>query len=303
MILKSKISEEKAISENLRKQLEEERAVRLRSLLLETRPEILWHIYSFLELKDALILRHFNNTTNDLYQYSFVMNYDTLNKRGLSELDDSWNFFLPMSKQTRALCNADSQNLRAVLRNESLDPDFICDFIENLVHFSTTDNAQAVSILLQDGRSHVSIDELEYMLKKDFTAMAAVLQHDERLKKDIQICAICSNNIGCYVCNVEGAKICRECFITGRENRSCAYCNTYLCPLCFELGNYSACENCQAMECFCPQCSNAVIIECARCNRQKCLSCIKEDGDVWFPLDDNKICPTCVTAVLMAGEN
>ena len=43
-------------------------------------------------------------------------------------------------------------------------------------------------------------DSLEKCLRKEFTAMAAVLQQDERVKKDIQMCRTCSNNIGCYYC-------------------------------------------------------------------------------------------------------
>ena len=46
-------------------------------LLLETLPEILRKVYSFLSLKEALILRRthrqFNEAANDLYQYSFIM--------------------------------------------------------------------------------------------------------------------------------------------------------------------------------------------------------------------------------------
>ena len=41
--------------------------------------------------------------------------------------------------------------------------------METLVDFSKTDNGQAVSILLQDGRCDASVDHLEKMSEKSFT--------------------------------------------------------------------------------------------------------------------------------------
>ena len=50
-----------------------------RSLLLRAQPEILWKVYSFLALKEALILRQvhckFNEESNDIYQYSVITSY------------------------------------------------------------------------------------------------------------------------------------------------------------------------------------------------------------------------------------
>ena len=66
-------------------------------------------------------------------------------------MDDS--IFDCLKKQRQALCNlVDNENLRALLRNESLNPGFMFSFIDDLVHHSKTDNGQAVSILLEDGR-------------------------------------------------------------------------------------------------------------------------------------------------------
>jgi hypothetical protein len=66
-----------------------------RSLLLETQPEILRKVYSFLMLKEALVLRQthrqFNYASNDLYQYSVLMDYDVMVNRGFNNdfIDDS----------------------------------------------------------------------------------------------------------------------------------------------------------------------------------------------------------------------
>jgi hypothetical protein len=57
------------------------------SLLLGAQPEILWKVYSFLSLKEALLLchqthrHHFNELSNDLYQYSLIMIEDTMKER------------------------------------------------------------------------------------------------------------------------------------------------------------------------------------------------------------------------------
>lgn len=174
------------------------------SLLLEMHPEILRKVYSFLELKEALFLRQtnrrFNNASRDIFQYrSFIMNDDALEKRGFVATDRI-RYTL---KQETLLCNLpDAENLRAVLRNETLDPDFVRRFMHYLVWYnSTTDNAQALTVLLEDERCKVNVDELEKVLRQGFSSMAAVLQQDERIKKDIQMCETCSNNIGCYKCS------------------------------------------------------------------------------------------------------
>jgi hypothetical protein len=50
---------------------------------------------------------------------------------------------------------------------------------------NTDDSGQAVSIVLEDERYEANVSHLETCLRKGFTAMAAVLEQDERVKKDI----------------------------------------------------------------------------------------------------------------------
>ena len=122
------------------------------SLLLETQPEILRKVYSFLRLKEALVLcrthRQFNEARNDIFQYSLIMCYD----------DKSVTELVAYKEHERLLCNLpDCQNLRAVLRNDTLAPFFVAGFIDSVVEWSSTDNGQAVSILLEDERCKVDI--------------------------------------------------------------------------------------------------------------------------------------------------
>ena len=92
-----------------------------RSLLLNTQPEILRKVYSFLSLKEALPLcqvhRQFNEAPNDIYQYSFIMQEGTLKNLGFDQ-----NYCTQyLMNQSRVLANPiDIENLRAVLRNETL---------------------------------------------------------------------------------------------------------------------------------------------------------------------------------------
>jgi hypothetical protein len=104
-------------------------------------------------------------------------------------------------QEEEELCNlVDNENLRAVLRNENLDFYMAECYVFDLVKHSKTDNGQAASILFEDGRCEFSIYELQESLRKGFTAMAVVLLHDERMKKDVQMFHPCSDGIGCYEC-------------------------------------------------------------------------------------------------------
>ena len=156
-----------------------------RSLLLDSQPEILRTVYSFLTLKEALPLRQvhrkFNNELcNDLYQYSFIVDSDALKERGFDR-NYRTNYLM---NQTQGLCNlVDNENLQAILRNETLPSGLARAFMHHFVEDSETDNGQAVSILLQDGRCNVRVEQLELALRKGFTSMAAVLQQDERVKE------------------------------------------------------------------------------------------------------------------------
>ena len=66
------------------------------SLLLGTQPEILRKVHSFLSLKEALVLRQvhrqFNEeSSNDIYQYSFIMNFELMEKRGFNLINHYLN--------------------------------------------------------------------------------------------------------------------------------------------------------------------------------------------------------------------
>ncbi len=165
-------------------------------------PDIRSKVHTFLAVKEALVIRQahrqLNEAANDIYQHSFIMTYDAMAEND-GEFDESVMDYL--DNQTQMLCNLlDAENLRAVLRNETLEPCFVERFLFDLIEYSKTDNGRAVSILLADERCIVNVFHLEECLKKDFTAMAEVLQQDERVKEDIQMCNVCSKNTGCYNC-------------------------------------------------------------------------------------------------------
>lgn len=271
-----------------------------RSLLLQSQPEILRNVYSFLKLKEALVLRQvhrqLNNASNDIFQYSVIMSYDAMKRQGF--LDGYICEY--MNKQEKALCNLpDNQSLQAVLQNETLPSNLAKWFIYNMATNSTADNGQAVSILLQDERCIVGISFLDECLKGDFTAMAAVAQQDDRVKKNIEMCHTCSSNIGCYYCanrsecsiydNIKYPKFCRECVL--EDDRFCEHCNDYLCPTCHEEGD-SCCESCDGIECL--ECEGEYLIQCQLCDRFKCESCINKEGEVWSMNERRySICPPC----------
>ncbi len=271
-----------------------------RSLLLETQPEILRKVYSFLMLKEALVLRQthrqFNYASNDLYQYSVLMDYDVMVNRGFN------NDFIDeyMRKQRKGVYSllSDNESLRAVLRNETLPYDLVRDFMTRLVEHSKTDNSQAVSVLVQDGRCEVNIYHLHVCLRKGFSAMAAALQQDHRVKKDIQMCRICSNNIGCYDCTnwnrcvIDGEKprYCHECVF--KSNHFCKKCNDYLCRTCQDEGAFDSCESCGGIECLI--CEGSLLIQCHVCERKRCKSCINRDEEVWSTGESgDSVCPSC----------
>ena len=176
---------------------------------------------------------------------------------------------------------------------------FVISFTTSLVD-SETDNDQAVSILIEDDRCTVSIYDFEMCLRNGFTAMAAVLQQDERVKKDVQMCLACSENVGCYECtHLEGcvvskeARYCRKCVL--KDDRYCQSCKDYLCPLCYEAGVFGACEKCGRIECRHDACCEEVLlIQCQSCDRTRCETCMEEDGEELWNTDDKEgVCPTC----------
>ena len=203
---------------------------------------------------------------------------------------------------TSALCNLlDGENLRAVLRNESPSSDVALDFMSDLVEDSKTDNGQAASILLQYGRCEIGVDQLEMSLQRGFTAMAAVLQQDERVKKGIKMCYTCSNNIGCYVCvswddciinvgesddNTE-PRYCRDSVL--KDDHFCQICSEYLCPACLQRGLYGSCEKCGEIDCLDGHCLGELLIHCQHCNRKA------QNGETWWPSTFHEhACPTCL---------
>lgn len=278
------------------------------SFLLDTGPEMLRKMYSFLTLKETLILRRthrqFNESSNDIYQYCFIMNHDALEKRGLGNSDRD-NY---LEKQRLELCSiSNAENMSALIRNVTLDSVLFGRFLEDYVNCSKTDNGQAVTILLQDGKFKVGVEQYEQSLRKGFTAMAAAFQQDERVKKDIQMCPACSNNIGCHCCTnnnscVRGTepRYCPKCIIN--DNRCCRSCKYYLCPACFTAESFDACEKCFDFQCrdelLCRVYEEEFIIICDRCDRKKCKPCIKEDGGVWFELKNGDLlCRNCASTI------
>lgn len=276
-------------------------------LLLETRPsDILRNVYSFLTLKEALPLRstcrRLNDERGEIYQYSvIIMNRNVLVQRGLT-ISKS---LLYVMEQERALKNiSDSGNLRALLRNETLAPDFCSDFMENFIKHCNTDDGQAVSAIMESTRCHVNSSMLEALLRKDFTAMAQVLQEDTRAMEGTVSCATCDNNIGCHSCSNKARCVeyecdeeneyqpmyCRQCVV--RDDRFCKVCNEYLCPLCFGQQVFKSCEKCHGIKCRNDRCFG-FLYNCGECGRNKCLSCLREDGDAWTDSGTDAFCSTC----------
>ncbi len=182
-----------------------------------------------------------------------------------------------------------------------MSKEFLRYYLYLLVSHSKTDNAEAVSILLEIDNVYAEIDLLDIALQKDFTEMAKALQQAESIKKDIRMCATCSVNIGCYdcqrseaCCNGEDARYCRACML--EINKACKSCEEYLCPPCFAAGNYHACDKCGIINCFtfgADSCDEEFLI-CQECNRKKCTSCALEDNESWDCDDDTDLfCPDC----------
>lgn len=263
-----------------------------RSLLLETCPEILRKMYSFLTLKEAVVLRsthrQFNQASNDIYQYTVMMS-PNLDRKGYINYIDH---------RTRGLCNlSDNTNLQAVLQNVGLDFHSAKHFIEQMTNYSKTDNGEAISILLKDGRSEPCIEALEMALRKGFTAMAAVLQRHDRVKKDIKKCKTCSNNIGCFWCanedeNYKGERqyYCRECVL--KDARFCELCNAYLCPTCYQDEKFDSCGGCDGF--VCRLCEGQFLMPCTTCARKKCKFFVgKNEENGVNPYRHKCGCPVC----------
>jgi len=208
-----------------------------------------------------------------------------------------------MVRQITAFCNlSDNENLQVVLCNETLPSGLARDYIFNLAYFSRTDNDQALLILIEDRKSQPNIGALKGVLKKGFTAMAALLQHDEQVRKEVQMChtymfqqyrLLFVLQLG-HIYERRGSKVLSRMCVY-KDNRFCKKCNDYICPACLEHGIYSACEKCGVVECHDGECRGSLIIyECESCNRQKCESCVNTKKEIWLEHDNGRYCPNCV---------
>ncbi len=265
-----------------------------RSPLLECSSEIMRNVYSFLTLKDSLEVRR---TCHELHDGNMdVFQYSNLESFPIFPGIPKWKY---QCTQRVVLCILDSADkLRKLLRNETICKIFLHEYLDSLVQYSKTDNAEAVSILLEHD---AGVWALEQALRRDFTEMAEVLQQVDSIKNDIHMCATCSINVGCYDClNYDAsccnektdASYCRACALA--DNKFCGWCNEYLCPHCFAAGEYHACERCNIINCYTDSCG-AHILACQECNREKCTSCALEDDGEWTDIDIGRItyCPDC----------
>jgi hypothetical protein len=103
------------------------------------------------------------NASNNLHQYSFIMSERVMERQGFTNL---YLINESMDLQAQMHCNLpDNENLRALLRNETLpSSDLTRSFLHCLVNHSKTDNGQAVSMLLEDGRCRVDVYHFELCL-------------------------------------------------------------------------------------------------------------------------------------------
>lgn len=277
-------------------------------LLLDFGPEIMRNILSFLKLKDGLEVPrtcrrlHNEETSNNVFRYCYIQ-------------DPGVCVYKYIRNQYRILCNPISlDNLHSVLRNETLPADVSECFVQSMAEHSTTDNAQAMEILLQDSRCEVSINDLDKLLKKDYTNMAAVLQEHKDVKEHVRICGLCKANVGCYDCandeeeafvahqcvmGASNTRYCRQCVLN--DNRFCR-CMYYLCQECHLQENYVSCVECDQITCFHYDCSDWYI-ECRECDRTLCERCYGPDTgwESFLFVDDDDVmdgdlfylCPSC----------
>jgi hypothetical protein len=236
-----------------------------------------------------------------MHHYSLSKHHGFI--RNLIRVDEYMNI------QQDILCyRGNAGNLRAVLRNETLHPIVSKDFMYHLVENSKTDNGEAVSILLQDGGCDVDVAMLEKLLRKGYTAMAAVLQQNERVRiQRIRMClTTCSTNIGCYECiswgNCENYEhwYCGDC-TESDSSLICRSCDDYVCPDCVEdhENRFHSCKECGIIEC--DDCTS-LLYYCHMCIRWKCTSCIKQDGEKWkYYSEDHMAC--CAASVASKSAN
>jgi len=296
------------------------------SLLLGSSPEILRHVRSFLMLKESLVLRstcrQLHNDNNDVFRYSHIfgaakaarwpvrmVDAHALEKYGFSD-DDRSEYLRIQDYLLERNLQDNCDKLRALLLNTTFCGDLAGNYLANFIRSSKTDNGEAVSILLEDGRCHVNPYMLDDVLQKDFTEMAAVLQQNEVIKAGIQMCTHCSENIGCYdghdcanylACKglpelqFDDPKYCRACVLS--NDLVCKNCEHRVCPMCVRQESFHRCVECEGIvcldsdECYCPD----TIRQCNRCGRTECDDCIRAGGGE-VVAEDWHYCSSCCSS-------
>lgn len=267
------------------------------SIFLQSGPEIKRHVYSFLSLQESLVLR---NTCHQLSQDTNVLQYSCIVKYVPRRYMSNHQVLATHEKAKRQeqfiinLRNMD--HLRSILHNENLKG-AADNLLHALVEYSTTDNADAASVLLHDGRPTANVELLETAIKKGFTSIAAMLQQDARVRPHIHWC----NNHGhlspgvyrCFRgddCCEPDWKYCRDC--VDSSNRLCSGCHGYLCRSCYDTVNYTSCDECNTFYCrgfYNDECDSDVeVVVCDCCGYSKCWNCIEGGWDV-----DAELCPDC----------
>lgn len=277
------------------------------SLLLESIPEVSNGIRSFLNLSDNLVLS--SSCRQLLLDVSF---YCKLYKDVHADDTRSTLRVSKFSLFRIIICaiNRDLSSIGVFQRHDIVHGGFVWWF----VYCSPVDNGAAVSALLEiDKCSSVNVHLLDVALKKDMTAIAAVLQEEERIKNGIfriTMCSKCSDNIGCYSCaqalaanscsarsSLRSFRLCRPCALA--ENRFCKGCEESICADCFAAGNYFRCEDCDEFACNDYKCAG-VTQTCNICRRTKCVSCIEASQEGWYLTQEHTFlvaCPPCQATI------
>jgi hypothetical protein len=90
--------------------------------------------------------RQLNQASSDISRYSFA-------KKGMGKASKYPYNDLYLFNQRRALGDiTDADSIRAVLRNETLEPDFVANFNDHVIEYASGD------ILLEDERCTVSVE-------------------------------------------------------------------------------------------------------------------------------------------------
>ena len=276
--------------------------------------EVWSNVYSFLTLKDSLELRR---TCHELHD----SNLDAFRYSNLRYCGDGF---------CQVLANLScAHKLHSVLHNESLCRGKV---LTNFLQHTKTDDTEALCILLEytkkwlSGNADwddflkedvVSFDDYLSILRRGFGGIAKILGQFDNITEQITICATCSSGIGCYQC-VKGVDCfnedsnetenyllyCRDCATA--ENHFCACCNDYLCSACYANRMINVtCKKCNAFACH--DDDEGPIRCCYYCAREKCVSCIGMDSELWLkqeksamltiPLNVGRptfsVCPSC----------